>query len=197
MKTIALPVTVAAMRGENHPADFKLALAGGLTAHIRTERDDDHEAPWEDGDGRGIVSNWTTRDKRPGERVLSSDGRSKRFYDYAATIEIAKRDGWDAPPYKTGTKDQQAARAVEADFEFCRSWCADEWEYIGVIVTLTDGTGRKVGKDSIWGIESCENPGHGFYWHEQAAEMVNALAEAHAAESAERAEWEARDTVTI
>lgn len=193
---LSLPVTAAQIR-DFHPADLILQLPGGITAHVKTERDDDTGAPWENCDGHGPVSEWTTRDKAAGERVLCSDGRSKRFYDYAAAIKEAKRDGWDAPPYKTGTKGQQAARAVEHDFAFLQGWATDKWEYLGVIVTLFNAEGRELGEESVWGIESCENPGHGYYWQECAADYVNALFARHCKEEAERAYWEARDVETV
>lgn len=184
---------------------------GGLTATIRTAQDDCTDAPWERADGHGPVSEWTTRAKAAGERVLCSDGRSKRYYDYAEAIRIAKRDGWDAPPYQTGTKGEQAVRAVEADFKFLSDWANDRWTYIGVIVSVC-ANGVEIGRDSIWGVEDCETDdgqgGRRAYWKELAAEMVNdivdtyrkaqaAQAEYNARESAERAEWEARDTVTV
>lgn len=193
---VSLPVTAAHIR-DFHPADFTLHLPGGVTARIVTKRDDDTGAPWENCDGHGSVSGWTTRDKRAGERVLCSDGSSKRFYDYAEAIKEAKRDGWDAPPYKTGTKGEQAARAVEHDFAFLQGWATDKWEYLGVIVTLFDADGEELGEESCWGIESCENPGHGYYWQEVAADYVNALFARHCEEATERAYWEARGVETV
>ena len=166
-------------------------LGDGYTAKIETEYDQDSDAPWEECDGHGPVSDWTTRDKRPGERVLCSDHGKKRFYDDASAIKEAKRDGWDAKPYKTGTKGEQASRAVEADFEYLRKWCNDQWHYIGVIVTLLDANDCEVASDSLWGVEDL-----GDYWRETAAEMLTNLAEKQTKEIAERAEWEARDTMT-
>jgi len=193
---LSLPVTAAQIR-DFHPADFTLHLPGGVTAHIVTERDDDTGAPWENCDGHGPVSEWTTRDKAAGERVLCSNHGRKRFYDYAAAIKLAKRDGWDAQPYKTGTKGEQAVRAVEHDFAFLQGWANDEWEYLGVIVTLFDADGEELAEESLWGIESCENPGHGYYWQEVAADYVNALFSRHCEEQAERAHWEARGVETV
>ncbi|RQH02741.1 hypothetical protein [Paraburkholderia dinghuensis] len=68
--------------------------AGGYTFRVRVEADDSMGAPWEEHDGHGEVSGWTTRDKRPGEIVLSSDRWSKRYYDVQASMKIARRDGW-------------------------------------------------------------------------------------------------------
>ncbi|RQT19431.1 hypothetical protein DF044_01850 [Burkholderia contaminans] len=58
-------------------------------------RDDcDNGEPWKNSDGHGPVSEWARRDKLPGERVLNTDGGSKRFYDVQGANQIAKRDGW-------------------------------------------------------------------------------------------------------
>lgn len=205
---LSLPVTPAQIGAfDRHPARFSFALPNGLLVTVSTERDDTSGTPWERSEGHGPVSNWERRDKRSGERLLSSDGPDKRFYDYAEAIRIAKRDGWGvseevkaklaAKLGRAPTKGEIAAQAVERDFEFLRSWCADEWEYLGVTVTLKDSNGKTVAEDSLWGIESCENPGYGYYWHEVAAEMVNTLGKAQEEEVTERAHWEARDTVTL
>lgn len=103
----------------------------------------DCEAPWDHDDGHGPVSDWTRRDKLPGERVLCEDHRSKRYYDFAAAVRLAKKDGWDAPPYKTGTKGEQANRAAEADFKLLKRWCDNDWYWIGYKIEIErHGLGR-------------------------------------------------------
>ena len=195
-----------------------LDLGTGLFALVTTERDETADAPWEMADGHGPVSEWTTRDKAPGERVIASDRSSKLDYDFAEAMRIAKRDGWGisaqaraaltAGRGRTPTAGEVCTIAVEHDFQFLKGWCDDRWEYIGVIVKLYTADDANAGDDSLWGIESCENPGFGFYWKETAADMVNALvaeytrktadlAAYEAKETAERAQWEARDTITV
>jgi hypothetical protein len=168
---------------------------GQFTIRVRTEQDCDVGAPWEECDGHGPVSEWTTRDKAPGERVLCSDRRSKRYYDFAAAVAEARRDGWDCAPYHAAlpneTAGQQAARTAEADFEYLRSWANDEWHYLVLFVSLHGEDGEELACDSLGGVE-----GRGDYWKEQAAEMANVLLAKHDTETAERAYWEARDTVT-
>lgn len=134
-------------------------IIGGqeLTFAVKFERDQDAGAPWENDEGRGPVTGWVTRDKRPGELVLNSNRNSKRYYDFAEACRIALRDGWDSAPYNDGseTKRQQAAKAARADFEFLRTWCANDWEYVGVIVTLLDDEGNETEvSDSLWGVET-------------------------------------------
>lgn len=120
--------------------------------------DQDMGPPWEEDDGHGPVSDWTTRDKRPGELVLAENRHSKRYYAFQEAIAIAKRDGWAAPPYNEGTPGQKAERAVRADFEFLRAWCNDEWHWCGVVVTEirkdADGFTYDGETASLWGIES-------------------------------------------
>jgi hypothetical protein len=129
--------------------DITIEEHNGHTIGVTWHYDEDCEAPWEHEGGHGPVSDWTRRDKAPGEMVLCEDRGSKRYYDFAEAIKIAKRDGWDAPPYKTGTKGQQAKRAVEADFKYLQRWCKDDWFWCGYVVTV-DGTQI----DSLWGIDS-------------------------------------------
>lgn len=131
-------------------------VLNGVLFQAKIVADDCMGAPWIEHDGHGPVSDWTTRPKAPGERVLSQDRSSKRYYDVAEAIRIAKRDGWDAAPYTPVTSGQKAARAVESDFRRLQAWCNDEWRWIGVVVTARCAccnayTGPS---DSLWAIES-------------------------------------------
>lgn len=116
----------------------------GREFKVTFPREDSQDTPWDWSDGHGVVSEWTTRDKSPGERVLIADRHSKRYYDIAETTKIAKRDGWGL-----GTKELAAlaqavgrmpthkeiiAQAVERDFEYLRGWCNDDWTYVTVAV---------------------------------------------------------------
>jgi hypothetical protein len=123
----------------------------GRTFTFKTEVDECHGEPWIENDGHGVVSEWTRRAKRPGERVLASDHGSYRYYDFQESMKIALRDGWGYGGASEGaTRKQITALAVEADFERLRRWCADQWCWIGVIVT-----DELTGEDSsLWGIES-------------------------------------------
>lgn len=121
----------------------------GRTFRVYFPYDAEHGAPWKECDGHGPVSEWTRRDKLPGERILATHRGMLLYYDVAEAIRIAKRDGWNAEPY-VGTRGEAAARAVEVDFHYLRRWCNDEWHYVGVVVTHP-GTGKR---QSIWGIES-------------------------------------------
>lgn len=172
--------------------DEKMELEGGLTATVRIERDEDMGPPWEENDCYGKVSKWERRDKRAGERILCESHGAKRFYDYAGAIQTAKKEGWDAPPFKTGTKGEQAVRAVERDFEHLQDWCEDRWHYAYVIVTLRDAKGKEAGVDSLGGVEDSDG-----YDREQAAEMLNQLLTAYAEEVKEAESWAARDSVTV
>jgi hypothetical protein len=145
----------------------------GLTFRVSIVADYFHSPPWEEYDGHGVVSDWTTRKKAPGERVLNTDRGSYRYYDVAASMVIALRDAWDAEPYHaafpTETKREQAARAVEKDFQFLRGWCHDDWSYIGVEVTRLD-TGQQ---QALWGIESNAYDYHGVVARELAEELID------------------------
>lgn len=126
----------------------------GYTFRFTVHRDDDMGEPWKEYDGHGPVSDWTHRDKRPGEKVLIEDRGSKRFYDVQAAIRIAKRDQWGCPHgrhehpngpeapavYIPGhpTRGEVANCAVAHDYQRLRAWCTDQWEWYYVKVRLVD-----------------------------------------------------------
>lgn len=137
----------------------------GLTFSVRLEPDYDSESPWAREDGHGPVSDWTTRDKRPGEWVLSCDRHHRRFYDAAEATRIAKRDAWGlncaalaALEERIGrapTRGEITAEAVRRDFQRLHAWCIDEWCYVGVVVELLNTDGEPTGENaSLWGVES-------------------------------------------
>ena len=145
-----------------------------LTFSVRFEDDNDSGAPWANEDGHGPVSGWERRNKRANEMVLNQDRGSYRFYDYAEACKIALRDGWDSYPLNDGSqsKRQQAAKAALADFENLRAWCANEWRYVGVIVTLLDDNGEETNvSESLWGVEDKDD-----YHHIAAKELADNLA---------------------
>ncbi len=119
-----------------------------------------------------------------GARAHARDRNFARLYDVAHATKIARRDQWGPVHCATcgleaggvgteayGTihaiepqdhrfvaesRGQTAARAVARDFEYLRSWCADEWHYVGVSVVLAD-EGEDQTEDywhALWGIES-------------------------------------------
>jgi hypothetical protein len=142
-------------------------LPDGSTATIKIEPDEHHGPPWKEYDGHGIVSDWTRRAKKPGELILAEDGGLYRYYDFAESVKIARRDGWGASG--SATPGERAHKATMADYKYLRGWCNDLWQWVGVVVEVErpDGT-REVG--SLWGIESL-----GDYWREVAADLINEL----------------------
>lgn len=135
------------------------------------ERDDDAQEPWKRNDGHGVVSEWTTREKAPHERVLAADKSRKLYYDWNASIERAVTDCWgigeqEKADFKAAngrdmTKREIYARAVQLDFERLAAWCRDDWFYIGIVVTMVKldedapkGWFRTKHQASLWGIES-------------------------------------------
>src|SRR4051812_45865317 len=127
-----------------------------LTATIH--RDDDSGSPWESEDGHGPVSDWTSRPKRPGERVVTEGPFQKRYYDLEAATALALKDGWGVTGgrHKGETKRAYAARAAEHDFEVLKAWCNDEWWYVGVAVTVAKAGIPLTGKydHALWGVEA-------------------------------------------
>ena len=112
---------------------------------VELMRDEDMSVPWQECDGHGEVTDWTSRAKRPGELILNQDGDSRRYYDFSGACAIALRDRWDAAPYNDGTetKRQQAAKAARADFEYLKAWCEDDWFYVVFRVVLLADEGEE------------------------------------------------------
>lgn len=149
----------------------------GMTFHVEI-MDDDCGPPWDDWDFHGPVSDWTQRDKKAGEWVLCEDRGSKRYYDFAEAMKMAKKDGWDAEPYGVGTKGEQALRAVKADFEYLRRWCNYTWKYVTLHVILL-GEEDEYGyadveyEDYLHGVEY-DYSSNG-YWLEEAKEVASGI----------------------
>lgn len=198
--------------------DQDIIEKNGLRFRVHIEDDSDHGAPWTENDGHGVVSDWVTRDKKPGERVLNTDGRSKRFYDVQASMVIAKRDGWGAPRDMVAwlqrnkahtvsaivrtTAGQRAAAAVDADFEYLRRWCADQWRYVGVCVEQIDEDDQPLTDKYLhacWGMESDDDEGLKQAANDYIDEIIGEHVRAEAAAIAEEIEvayWNSRDVVT-
>lgn len=137
-------------------------------------------APWKEHDGHGIVSDWESRDKKPGEVVINTDHGSNRFYDVSETTRIAKRDGWglndDARAElakklgRAPTAGEIRAEAVRLDLERMAGWCNDDWHWCGLkVFPLTnDGDELRSKAQSLWGIESDAGP----YFDEVIDELI-------------------------
>jgi hypothetical protein len=157
----------------------------GHTFKLTIERDDDMGEPWKEHDGHGIVSDWTTRDKAPGERVLVEDRNHKRYYDVKASTKLARKDGWGCSHstmdevdgkrvFKSGhkTKGEAIACAVDEDFERMRAWCNDDWYWAYAMVRLLDEDGEETSEyDTLSGVESDA----GSYWDEVARELADQI----------------------
>lgn len=128
------------------------------------EYDDDTDPPWERSDCHGVITDWVKRDKHFSERLLISDGYSKRFYDFEASFKQATRQGWGLDEKAKADLKQELGydpgpkliihQAVEKDFEFLRSWWNEKWYYVGVCVTRAGINEDERYNHAVWGIES-------------------------------------------
>lgn len=151
----------------------------GLQFRARIEYDDSTDAPWIEYDGHGPVTDWTRRNKRPGELILNSERGAHRFYDMAEAVKIAKRDGWGhGAPVPGETAGQKAARAALADFEYLRGWCRNDWHFAMVSVGLIMDGNTVASSHYIGGIESTDA--------ETIAERIEELADTLATEAADQ-----------
>lgn len=118
----------------------------GLTFGVERLHDHDANFPWNETDILGAVSDWTRRDKRPGERIINTGRVGKRFYDFAAAVRKGRAEGMKGP---------QAAEHAAREYQWLRDYCDDKWHYIGVRVVLLDAEGKPtIFDDALWGIES-------------------------------------------
>ena len=126
---------------------------GTMSFRIEWVYDTDADAPWIREDGHGPVSDWTSDPKAPGQMVLCTDRRMRRYYDFAEAVKLARRDGWDTKPYGTRKPGERAHAAVMADYNYLRQWCNQQWQYCGIVVTLLGADGEPDVDASLWGIE--------------------------------------------
>ncbi len=136
---------------------------------VEFPQDGVYEAPWERSDYHGPVRRVSRREeKRPEERILGGDRHDGyHLYDFAAAVKLAKTK-WGVAAKDGKTQGQRAVEVVEQDFEYLRRWCNDQWQYVGVVVTLLDVPDYS---DSLWGIESDQNE----YLTETAYELADQI----------------------
>lgn len=184
------------------PSDFRfnndrVTLPDGWYVRFKSEYDQDSGPPWSECYGHGPVTDWVHRDKYSGERVLCLDHGSKRYYDFAGAMKIAKRDGWGLNDDElakltkrlghTPTKGQITEAAVEHDFQYLKDWCEDRWHYIGVIVTLFNEDDEEQDERSLWGVEDS-----GDYYQTVASELADELIALHELDIREDADFACR-----
>ena len=123
----------------------------GETFRVALTADDYADPPWDNSDCHGPVRALRRMDdKNPGERPLTDlrDSRGTPYvYDWQAAMKQALRDGWGAPDGRRPgeTAGAYAARAVEADFQYLRRWCCNDWTYICIEVTDRHGESTFLG----------------------------------------------------
>ena len=147
----------------------------GREFNVSVEQDDIGE-PWKWECGHGPVSDWTTRDKAPGEIVLSEDRGFKRYYDFAEACTIARRDNWGSPNDSGLTPRQKAAKAALADYEYLRAWCNDDWAYSVVTVEDTStGFYDCLGGVEYWSCYSDSDPKNAYVFSEVVPELARSI----------------------
>ena len=167
---------------------------------VKYAYDSEADAPWDSFEGHGPVRRSNSvhteqrSDKKPGERPLNNPcrGEYQFYYDWKSATQSARADGWNAAPYDAPNRVQ---RAIQADFDYLRGYIENDWCYVGVIITDTDGNDL----GSLWGVETFKD-----YHREQAREMVAACLEAKRVtwrkalrEARERKYWALRGVETV
>lgn len=158
-----------------YPGESFTVESNGRTYQVTIEQDDTGDAPWERSCGMievdRVSHNYGTYcgpSKKPSEYVFHRGNRGCYSYvvDMRRAIETALIESWGiSPATQSGvemargrpmTKREIAVYAVNQNIEFMRGWCADEWAYVGVCVSLLNDEGEPTGEydAALWGIES-------------------------------------------
>jgi hypothetical protein len=130
-------------------------LSNGWSIAVEVMHDDLMEAPWNCDDGVGVVL------PIPWEGYEGSFGigsrRDSLYYDYRASLKKALSEGWESIPYGTGSKMDQAHRAVLADYNRLYAWAIWDWGYVVMSVSLLDEGGKEIAKEQVGGYESSDS----------------------------------------
>jgi hypothetical protein len=164
----------------------------GRTFRVNLEPDQFSGAPWKECDGHGIIREARAQygekpAKRAGERVLYSDRWNVTLYDFAGTLERARRDCWglgeDALAKLTArlgrapTKREITAESVERDFAYCYAWANDQWQWMSVSVVLLDHDGNETQyQESCGGVDNFDDGSAGGAWAQREDGMPRELA---------------------
>ena len=177
---------------------------------VSMHADDDASPPWERSDGHGPVRYCEDREPlQPGETVLYDLRRGRYVYDLRAAISQSIREGWGRPSRERREEIARRLRkpaakvsAIDADMDFLRGWCAEDWCYMGVCVQILGPDDEPEGDEfahAVWGVES-----FGDYWEDVAADLASQiLSERREAwraalrEARARRYWAARGVETV
>ena len=109
-----------------YDGDSITATRDDFTYTATVHHDSYHGAPWDDCDGHGPVSDWTNRDKLPGELILTSHTRAgqRRYYDFAEACRIARRDGWGFLPHRLTIERDTPSKG---DGRACGGWARADY----------------------------------------------------------------------
>jgi hypothetical protein len=152
-----------------------IELGGGRFAIVTIEPDDTMNEPWREEDGHGIVSTWTRRLPYEGERILTQEGSLRLYYDYEATMLKAAREHWCCDKHSQHVSDLTSMEhAVDQDFKRLQDYCLNVWGYVGVIVSIYEGT-KELEKSSVWGIESDDYDYLAYVAANELNELINKL----------------------
>lgn len=127
--------------------DTKYFMHQGRNFVAKIVVDETNEPPWSVMDSLGSVTDWTRKDPNPGQKILITDKGCRRYYNHGEAIVKCRGEG---------IKPADAHRFVNQEYDYFRSWCNDEWHYVGVIVFPITARGDELRsyRECLWGIES-------------------------------------------
>jgi len=113
----------------------------GITYRIKLFQDDYADLPWESWDGSGVV------EKKPGPGRLRL-GASGYFYNFPASVERAKRDGWGYEGMEKDSPKKRASKAALNDYKFLNEWGLGNWEFAVLEVTRLENSNGELLNES-------------------------------------------------
>lgn len=122
---------------------------------VEIVNDMDASKPWEQGCGLGIVLD---RDAAltPGQTYIAMP--NGYVFAWSETMAKARKEGWGRPqgkPYTSRKIRNKTQAAAQQQLDHFVAWLNDEWCYVGIVVTHSDGKTA-----SLWGIEGNEYEYH-------------------------------------
>lgn len=151
--------------------DYETFTHKGREFAIATDYDNFGDTPWDFCEPIFKPTEWTRRDKKPGELVLADDRGYRRYYDFSGAVKALR---------KAGVSGTDAAKAARAEFECFRGWCADQWHYMTVFVAPVDEDGIPIEEryEAVGGIESIDPQPYErgkYWWTDTAQELADRI----------------------
>lgn len=155
--------------------DYETFMHKGREFAVTSVYDDFGDTPWDFCEPIFKPTEWTRRDKNPGELVIADDRGYRRYYNFSGAVKALR---------KSGVTGENAAKVARAEFEYFRGWCNGKWHYHVVFVApmITDEHGDEVPDEnhyeSVGGVEDIDPQPYErgkYWWTDTAQELADRI----------------------